>query len=87
MWFGRSQRKMLARSAPKQPRGRLGHLDQQRLDLAGLVPLLGDFQDRLQAAESPVVMVRQVTAARPSFRNGAERGQTCLAWPARSRGA
>ena len=37
---------------PEQPRGRLGHLHQQRLDLAGLVPLVGDFQDGFQPADA-----------------------------------
>ena len=36
----------------EQPRGGLGHLDQQRLDLPGLVPLTGDFQNRFQAADT-----------------------------------
>lgn len=43
----------------QQPRGGLGHLHQQGLDLLGPVPLVGDFQDGLQPADATPVVVTQ----------------------------
>ncbi len=39
----------------QQPRGRLGHLDQQRFQFAGLVPLADDLQDGFQAAHAALL--------------------------------
>ncbi len=55
----------------QQLRGRLGHLDQQRLHLVGLIPLAGDRQNRLQPFDaSPIVLARgrAVSSAAPSVR-------------------
>ena len=50
MWLGRSQRKMLARSAPSSRVAASAICFEQRLHLVGLVPLAGDFQNRFQPA-------------------------------------
>ena len=56
----------------EQSRGGLGHLFEQRLHLAGFVPLAGDFQNRFQPADAGVLVLG---AADRFQRAGQNRGQ------------
>ena len=82
--FGLSHKKMLARSASKQPRCRLGHSREQRFHVIGLVPLVRDREDRLQPVDAsmPRALVAQRSRVRPTTRFATAANCDCSAFAA-----